>query len=99
QTLTHSILNVLDEEQIEFELVESRRRLQQELKRPVHYFCYPNGSHDRRVHEAVARNYRAAVTTENGTVRPCGHDLHLLPRIPSAHDPALMAWRLHRPAA
>jgi peptidoglycan/xylan/chitin deacetylase (PgdA/CDA1 family) len=98
-TLTHPILTVLEEDQLEFELIESRRRLEQELQRPVQYFCYPNGSHDHRVRQAVARHYRAAVTTESGTVRPSNHDLHLLPRIPSASDPALMAWRLHRPDA
>ena len=98
-TLTHPILTVLEEDQLEFELIESRRRLEQELQRPVQYFCYPNGSHDRRVRHAVARHYRAAVTTQSGTVRPSNHDLHLLPRIPSTSDPALMAWRLHRPDA
>jgi peptidoglycan/xylan/chitin deacetylase (PgdA/CDA1 family) len=98
-TLTHAILTVLEEDQLEFELIESRRLLEQELQRPVQYFCYPNGSHDRRVRHAVARHYRAAVTTESGTVRPSNHDVHLLPRIPSTSDAALMAWRLHRPDA
>lgn len=98
-TFTHPILTVLSEEQIEFELVESRRRLEKELGRPVEYFCYPNGSHDHRVRQAVARHYKAAVTTDSGIVGLRGHELHLLPRIPSADDPALMAWRLHRPGA
>jgi peptidoglycan/xylan/chitin deacetylase (PgdA/CDA1 family) len=98
-TLTHPILTVLEHRQIDFELVEGRRLLEQELQRPVEYFCYPNGSHDPRVRQAVATTYRAAVTTESGTVDGRSHDLHLLPRIPSAVDPALMAWRLYRPGA
>lgn len=98
-THTHSILTTLEAAQMEFELVESRRRLEQKLNRPAGYFCYPNGAHDARVREAVKRIYRAAVTTECGLVGGNGHDLHLLPRIPSAESPALMAWRLHRPGA
>ena len=98
-TLTHPILTGLDDHQIELELVESRRLLEQRLQRPVEYFCYPNGSHDQRVQRAVARHYAAAVTTESGIVGERDHDLHLLPRIPGADDLAVMAWRLHRPGA
>ncbi len=99
-TLTHPILTTLTAGEIEFELRESRRCLEQKLGRAVEFFCYPNGSYDARVYQAVKSNYRAAITTETGVVsREEPIDLHRLPRIPSTENPALMAWRLHRPEA
>jgi peptidoglycan/xylan/chitin deacetylase (PgdA/CDA1 family) len=99
-TQTHPILPTLTAGEIEFELRESRRQLQEKLGRTVEFFCYPNGSYDTRVYQAVKNNYRAAVTTEIGLLsREEPVDLYRLPRIPSADNPALMAWRLHRPEA
>ncbi len=99
-TLTHPILTTLSTDEIHSELRESRRCLEQKLEREVDYFCYPNGSYDARVYEAVKNNYRAAVTTETGVLNGKETlDLHRLPRIPSAENPALTAWRLHRPDA
>jgi peptidoglycan/xylan/chitin deacetylase (PgdA/CDA1 family) len=99
-TLTHPVLTTLTAEEIDFELRESRRCLEQKLHRTVDFFCYPNGSYDARVYQAVKNNYRAAVTTETGVLNGKDElDLHRLPRIPSAENPALTAWRLHRPEA
>lgn len=99
-TLTHPILTTLSTDEINSELRESRRCLEQKLGRTVDFFCYPNGSYDTRVYEAVKNNYRAAVTTETGVLDGKETlDLHRLPRIPSAENPALTAWRLHRPDA
>lgn len=99
-TLTHPILTTLTAEEINFELRESRRMLEQKLAREIPFFCYPNGSYDNRVYQAVKNNYHAAVTTETGVLsRKNEFDLHRLPRIPSAENPALTAWRLHRPEA
>jgi peptidoglycan/xylan/chitin deacetylase (PgdA/CDA1 family) len=101
-TLTHPILTTLTAEEIDRELRESRRILEQKLGREIPFFCYPNGSYDQRVHQAVKNNYSAAVTTEIGVLgRKITDeiDLHRLPRIPGAENPALTAWRLHRPEA
>jgi peptidoglycan/xylan/chitin deacetylase (PgdA/CDA1 family) len=99
-TLTHPILTTLTAAEIDFELRRSRLLLEQKLGREIHFFCYPNGSYDERVYQAVKSNYRAAVTTETGVLsRKDTIDLHRLPRIPSAENPALTAWRLHRPEA
>jgi peptidoglycan/xylan/chitin deacetylase (PgdA/CDA1 family) len=101
-TLTHPILTTLTAEEIDFELRQSRRILEQKLGREIHFFCYPNGSYDERVYQAVKNNYCAAVTTEIGVLSgkiAAEIDLHRLPRIPSAENPALTAWRLHRPEA
>jgi peptidoglycan/xylan/chitin deacetylase (PgdA/CDA1 family) len=99
-TLTHPILTTLTTEEINFELSESRRLLEQKLAREIPFFCYPNGSYDKRVYQAAKNNYHAAVTTETGVLsRKNEFDLHRLPRIPSAENPALTAWRLYRPEA
>ncbi|MGZ4878007.1 MAG: polysaccharide deacetylase family protein [Candidatus Angelobacter sp.] len=99
-TMSHPILTTLSAQEIELELLESRRSLEQRLQRTVDFFCYPNGSYDKRAYQAVQKTYRAAVTTESGIVDGReGLDLHRLPRIPSAESTALTAWRLHRPEA
>jgi peptidoglycan/xylan/chitin deacetylase (PgdA/CDA1 family) len=99
-TLSHPILTTLNAEEIEAEILESRRCLEQKLARKVDFFCYPNGAYDKRVYQLVQKTYRAAVTTESGVIDGIqGLDVHRLPRIPSAESAALTAWRLHRPEA
>jgi peptidoglycan/xylan/chitin deacetylase (PgdA/CDA1 family) len=99
-TMSHPILTTLSDQEIELELLESRRCLEERLQRPVDFFCYPNGSYDKRAYQVVRKTYRAAVTTESGMVDSRENfDLHRLPRIPSAESAALTAWRLHRPEA
>src|SRR5438270_5288296 len=99
-TLSHPILTKLNGQEIESEILDSRRSLEQRLERKVDFFCYPNGAYDRRAYQLVQKAYRAAVTTETGVIdgsEPL--DVHRLPRIPSAESAALTAWRLHRPEA
>lgn len=99
-TLSHPILTKLSHQEIEAEILESRRCLEQRLERKVEFFCYPNGAYDRRTYQLVQKTYRAAVTTEGGVIEDGkAPDLHRLPRIPSAESAALTAWRLHRPEA
>jgi peptidoglycan/xylan/chitin deacetylase (PgdA/CDA1 family) len=99
-SFSHPILTTLSAQEIELEILESRRCLEQRLQRTVDFFCYPNGAYDQRAHQFVQKAYRAAVTTESGVVDGQeGLDLHRLPRIPSAESAALTAWRLHRPEA
>ncbi len=97
-TSNHPILPTLDDAVIRAELEGSRAALEAQLQRPVDQFCYPNGSQDERVRHWVAQTYAAAFATEEGLVRP-GQDLFRIKRIPASGDPALMAWRLHRPQA
>ena len=99
-TLSHPILTTLNGGEIESEILESRRCLEDRLERKVDFFCYPNGAYDKRAYQLVQKTYRAAVTTESGVIDGSqGLDLHRLPRIPSAEGAALTAWRLHRPEA
>lgn len=97
-SLTHPILPTLDDAELDHEVGESRRRLEQGLGRKAELFCFPNGSHDARVCARVEASYRAAVTTVPGAARQ-GDPLHRIPRIPV--DPPLdrMSWRMHRPNA
>ena len=99
-TLSHPILTTLSGEEIESEILESRRCLEQRLERKVDFFCYPNGAYDKRAYQLVQKTYRVAVTTESGVIAGSrGLDVHRLPRIASAESAALTAWRLHRPEA
>jgi peptidoglycan/xylan/chitin deacetylase (PgdA/CDA1 family) len=99
-TLSHPILTKLSNQEIESEILDSHRFLEQRLERKIDFFCYPNGAYDRRAYQLVQKTYRAAVTTETGVIDGTeGLDVHRLPRIPSAESAALTAWRLHRPEA
>ena len=95
-TMNHPILPELDDAALEYELTESRRFLEKRLGRAVDLFCYPNGTNDTRVKAAVAKTYRAAVTTELGFVRLSHADLHGLPRIGMPESVTALAWRMWR---
>ncbi len=97
-TLSHPILPTIDDATLEREVRDSRQILEQRLGRAVDLFCYPNGAQDDRVHAAVARHYRAAVTTRYGLVPPTT-DAHRMMRIPAARSLPMLAWRMHRPTA
>lgn len=97
-TLSHPILPTIDDATLECEVRDSRRILEQRLGRTVDLFCYPNGAQDDRVHAAVARHYRAAVTTRYGLVAP-STDAHRMMRIPVTRSLPALAWRMHRPMA
>lgn len=79
-TLTHPILPTLGADEMEREVAQSRRLIEERLQREVRLFAYPNGDVDPAAYECVRRNYRAAVTVEEGCVAG-GCDPHLLPRI------------------
>jgi len=95
---THPILTSLTDDDIEREMKESRRMLEQKLQRPVDIFCYPNGAYDSRCLRAARKFFRAALTTAAGFV-DVGDDPYELTRIPGTCDASLMAWRLYRPEA
>jgi peptidoglycan/xylan/chitin deacetylase (PgdA/CDA1 family) len=94
-TMTHPILPQLSAAAIEAEVSESRRALEARLDRQVDLFAYPNGNVNAATHESVRRNYRAAVTVEEGTVES-GCDPHLLPRVSAFWSALRMALALHR---
>jgi peptidoglycan/xylan/chitin deacetylase (PgdA/CDA1 family) len=60
-TVSHPHLTRLSDDELERELVESKRRIEDELGRPARLLAYTYGEHDARVQNAVRRaGYAAA---------------------------------------
>jgi peptidoglycan/xylan/chitin deacetylase (PgdA/CDA1 family) len=56
-------LTTLPDDKLTYELVESKRRLEEQLGIPITYFVYPEGKYDQRVADATkAAGYQAAFT-------------------------------------
>jgi peptidoglycan/xylan/chitin deacetylase (PgdA/CDA1 family) len=94
-TLTHPILPSLAAEDLEREVGESRRQLEERLQRPVELFAYPNGDQNAAVRACTRKHYRSAVTASSSEVkRDC--DRHLLPREATPPGAMRLAWSMHR---
>lgn len=66
-TVTHPILTNINQTELDFELQTSKKRLETALGRTVENFCYPNGTFDAKVSQAVENaGYKCAVTTAYG---------------------------------
>jgi hypothetical protein len=83
-TISHPILTQLDDDEARREIVESKRRIEEELGDSVRHFAYPNGAPldwNVRLKEIVrATGLETAVTAIPGS-NPVGHDLYSLRRI------------------
>lgn len=80
-TRTHARLTLLDDAALADEIGGSRRALQDTFGVPVSQFCYPWGSHDDRVVDAVrAAGFEGATTTQRGRAR-AGVDPLRVPRV------------------
>ncbi|MDJ0975630.1 MAG: polysaccharide deacetylase family protein [Planctomycetota bacterium] len=95
-TVHHPTLTTLEQDDLRYEVIESRRLLEQRINRPVDLFCYPSGIEDDRVRDLVAETYEAAVTVESGTVVG-DEDVYRLPRVGAVPSGPRLAWRLNRP--
>ncbi|WP_051326508.1 polysaccharide deacetylase family protein [Aliagarivorans taiwanensis] len=76
----------LSEQQLQKELIESKRSLEQQFAIPIELFCYPNGDITPAAKALASEHYLAAVSTENGS--NCSSEplpLHQLKRI-ALHD-------------
>ena len=66
-TVTHPILTCLSREDAEQEILESKKRIEQEIGEPVNLFAYPNGGEkdfDKEVKSIIQKlGFSAAVTT------------------------------------
>jgi peptidoglycan/xylan/chitin deacetylase (PgdA/CDA1 family) len=83
--VTHMILTQIPPEAAEGELRESKRRIEEQVERPVGGFSYPNGNYSDAVEALVrAAGYRYACTTQPGQVEPRDNPFQLK-RI-SVHD-------------
>lgn len=66
-TATHPILTNVSQTELDYELRTSKQRLETVLKRNVEIFCYPNGSLNDAIWQAVKNcGYQCAVTTDYG---------------------------------
>ncbi len=80
-TVSHPDLTALPPEEIEHELVESKRLIEERAgQNIVEHFCYPYGKWNSAVRDATVRHYRSACSTIAGTVRDTD-DHRLLPRV------------------
>lgn len=93
-SLTHAILPGTPPDEMEVEVRESRRRLEDRLERPIDVFAYPNGNYDATTEACVRRHYRAAVTDLRGWVRR-GADAHRLPRLAAPTGVLRLARRVY----
>jgi len=103
-SMTHCLMPECDDRALDYELAESRRILQSNLKQPIDTFCYPNGNSDIRTADAVAASgYRRAVTTtwgRNGKeadvfqLRRCDMDTKRILDSSGKFMPELLAFRM-----
>jgi len=96
-TMTHAILPCLPANDIERELGESRRTIQDRLQQPADFFAYPNGDTNELAVRRVRRHYRAAVQDTVAWVGPFS-DAHRLPRLAPPRGVLRLALKLHRGA-
>lgn len=79
-SVTHRRLTECDPRDLSMEIQGCRRVLEQRLRRPVRFFCYPSGDYNALVKERVREaGYTAACTVRPGANRP-GQDLFALAR-------------------
>jgi peptidoglycan/xylan/chitin deacetylase (PgdA/CDA1 family) len=83
-TATHPILSSITDQESWEELTESRRQIEEGVRRKVDSFCFPNGLpgdyRPSQVKQLVAAEYSCAVVADFGLVRN-GTDCYHLPRI------------------
>ena len=84
-TCSHPILSRLTTEQLQYELIQSKLDLEENISSGVRLFCYPNGQIEDINYEAIqavkSAGYRCAVTTVNGFNNIEKTNLFLLKRI------------------
>jgi peptidoglycan/xylan/chitin deacetylase (PgdA/CDA1 family) len=93
-SLTHPILPASSPAEVESEVRDSRRLLENALQRPVDLFAYPNGDADPAAEACVRRYYRAAVTVVEGFIGRCA-DPHRLPRLCAPPGVLRLARRIY----
>jgi len=68
-SLTHTQLTACSNAQLQAEVADSKKRIEDHIGRAVRHFCYPYGRYDQRVEEAVrTAGYESACTTRKGAV-------------------------------
>jgi peptidoglycan/xylan/chitin deacetylase (PgdA/CDA1 family) len=94
-SMTHPILPSLSTGEIEAELRDSRRMIEEKLARPAEFFSYPNDDVDDRTLAGARRHYRAAVCYG----ARAGSDPHLMPCMHLPSGVLALAWKVNRQGA
>lgn len=80
-TVHHALTVNCTDDELEFEIKESKEKLQEWTNKEVKYFCYPNGSFDGRERKILKESgYKLAATVEKRFITK-NDDLYLIPRI------------------
>ncbi len=80
-SVTHGLMSEMTDDQIRWELNESRARLEQITGKPVQHFCIPRAGGDRRVVRLIGQaGYLTSTGADKGTAGP-KQNLLRLPRI------------------
>lgn len=83
-TVSHAILSKCDQEEQNFEMVESKARIEKELNEECLILAYPNGKANDFTEETIRlakkANYRIAVTTNSGYENSKEYDRYKLKR-------------------
>ena len=80
QTFTHPDLTTLDAAQLQYQIVDARKRLKRNYKVPANWFCYPSGHYNKTVVAVVrAAGYAGATTVMPGWGSPA--DTYRLARL------------------
>ncbi len=80
-TRTHVDLTECTQSELESEVKDSKKKIEDEIGRPVRHFCYPYGYYNERVKDVVREaGYETACTTDRGLVTPSTETLEM-PRL------------------
>jgi peptidoglycan/xylan/chitin deacetylase (PgdA/CDA1 family) len=97
-TVNHPFLSQLSPSQTAWEVSECKRRIEEEIQKPVYYFAYPNGREEDfdAVNKEVLRTvgYRAAVTTIWGVNDRTTDRMEMRRGGPWESNPALFASKM-----
>ena len=81
-TCNHMRLSVdLNAQQMQYEIENSKKILEQKLATPADLFCFPNGDYNQAALHLVKSSYKAAVTTKRGINNATNCTAHELTRI------------------
>lgn len=69
-TITHSILTKETDEEVERQLSESKKMLEELTGKNVESMAYPTGAYNNKVMEAVKKHYKYAISIEAGKENP-----------------------------
>jgi peptidoglycan/xylan/chitin deacetylase (PgdA/CDA1 family) len=91
-SMTHPWMSELTSEQLHFEVVEAKDRLEQIIGRPVNHFSCPGGRWDRRIADFARKaGYHSVATSYIGT-NSSRSDRFRLARVPVRRGTALAAF-------